>query len=107
MSYFEIPVDFSVVLYGLFCVLIYHFSFNFIPKYLWHESIVRVIQNMNNGMLIFDNEDKCIFMNDYIKKIYDIKSNQNMENFLRFVVAEFAEKKRLSECAPFERTVSG
>lgn len=104
---FEIPVDFSVVLYGLFCVLIYHFSFNFIPKYLWHESIVRVIQNMNNGMLIFDNEDKCIFMNDYIKKIYDIKSNQNMENFLRFVVAEFAEKKRLSECAPFERTVSG
>ena len=45
---FGIPVDFSVVLYGLFCVLIYHFSFNFIPKYLWHESIVRVIQNMNN-----------------------------------------------------------
>ena len=102
---FEIPVDFSVVFYGLFCVLIYNFSFNFIPKFLVRESIFRVIQNMNNGIMIFDSEDKCVFMNDCAKKIYDFKADQNMEEFLRASIAEFADKKRLSECSPFERTV--
>lgn len=99
---FELPVDFSVIFYGLVCVSIYYFSFNYIPKYLQRKSIACVIEDMDSGILIFDIDDRCIFINDHIRRLCEISANQDPEIAVRPFVNKFANARTFSEREPYE-----
>ena len=99
---FELPLDFSVILYGLVCVSIYYFSFNYIPKYLQRKSIGCVIENMDNGILIFDIDDRCIFINDCIRKLCEVRADQDPEIAMRSFVNKFVNGQSFSTRAPYE-----
>ena len=99
---FEIPLDFSVILYGLVCVSIYYFSFKYVPKYLQRKSIGCVIENMNSGILIFDIDDRCIFINDCIRKLCEVKANQDPEIAMRSFINKFSDGQNFSSREPCE-----
>lgn len=99
---FELPVDFSVIFYGLVCVSIYYFSFNCIPKYLQRKSIACVIENMDSGILIFDIDDRCIFINDHVRRLCEVKANQDPEIAMRPFLNKFVNWQNFSERESYE-----
>ncbi len=101
---FNLPVDFSVTFYGLISVSLYFFAFNYIPRHLQKAALTRVIRNMNTGIMILDNDDQCIYMNDYIREIYHIKNDQNPNTVMAPIIKRISKGAPLSEHEPFEET---
>lgn len=102
---FELPLDFSVILYGLISVSLYFFAFNYVPSLLQRLALTNVVQDMKNGIIILDNDDQCIFANDYIREIYHIKNDQNPAVVLMPVIQRFSKGKPLSQFSMDEETV--
>ncbi len=103
--FFELPVDFSVLLYSLVCASFYYFAFAYVPSLLLQFTIRRVIQGMDNGIAIFDNDDQCIYVNDYIRELYKIRPNQNPMEVLGPVVKRISNGLPLSELDSREETI--
>ncbi len=103
--FFELPVDFSVLFYSLFSASFYYFAFIYIPSFLRQVTVQRVMQGMDNGIAIFDDEDQCIYANDYIREIYRIKPNQNPMDVIQPVIKRIADGHSLKEMNAKEETI--
>ena len=103
--FFELPVDFSVLLYSLFCASFYYFAFAYVPSLLLQFTIRRVIQGMDNGIAIFDNDDQCIYVNDYIRELYRIRPNQNPMEVIGPIIKRISNGLSLSELDSKEETI--
>lgn len=102
---FALPVDFSVLLYGIVCVSMYYFAFAYIPSVLQQVTLKRVMQDMNNGIAVFDNDDQCIYANDYMRNICRIKSNQNPTEVLSLIVQRISGGIPLKDLEQKEDTI--
>lgn len=102
---FALPVDFSVLLYSLVSASFYYFAFIYIPSLLRQFTVQRVIQSMDNGIAIFDDEDMCIYANDFIRDIYRIKPHQNPMDVIQPVIKRIADGRPLSELDSKEETI--
>lgn len=102
---FPLPVDFSVLFYSIFSASFYYFSFTYVPSLLRQITVQRVIQGMDNGIAIFDNEDQCIYANDYVREIYRIKPHQNPMDVIQPVINRIANGRSLSELDSTEETI--
>ena len=102
---FESPLDFSVIFYGIISVSLYFFAFKYVHSALQRIALTNVVQNMKNGIIIFDNDDQCIFVNDYIRKIYHIKNNQDPAAILLPVIQRFSNGTPLSKFSMEGKTV--
>lgn len=102
---FALPVDFSVLLYGIVCVSMFYFAFSYIPSLLQQITLKRVMHDMNNGIAVLDTDDQCIYANDYIKNIYRIKANQNPTEVIQPVVKRIAGGVPLDKLEPKEETI--
>ena len=102
---FALPVDFSVLLYGLVCVSISYFAFSYIPLLLQKVTLKRLMQEMNNGIAVLDTDEQCIYANDYIRKICRIKKNQNPTEMISPIVQRISGGQPLSEQEPKEDTI--
>ncbi len=93
----------SVLLFCLMSVSIYYFSLCYVPNELLQKTFALLIQDMNNGVICFDNLGRCIYCNDIVKGMYHIKDNlDNIDENYRLWYAQNQEE--LSEPAVF-RTV--
>lgn len=102
---FALPVDFSVLLYGFVCVSITYFAFSYIPALLQKVTLKRLMQEMNNGIAVFDTDEQCIYANDYIRNIYRIKQNQNPTEVISPILRRISGGLPLSELEPKEETI--
>lgn len=103
--YFELPMDISVLLYSLVSASFYYFAFAYVPSLLRQFTIQRVIQGMDNGIAIFDNDDQCIYANDFLRSLYKIKPHQNPMEVIAPVVKRISNGLPLCELDSKEETI--
>ena len=103
--FFELPVDFSVLLYSIVSASFYFFAFNYIPSILRQLTIQRVIQGMDSGIAIFDDNDQCIYANDFIRNVYRVKPSQDPMEVIQPVIKRIAGDHPLSELDAKEETI--
>lgn len=77
---FTLPIDISVVFYGVGGTLIYIAIQNLVPKSLMMSSLARATDDMNEGLILFDISDNCIYANAFAAKRFTIDpSTFNLE----------------------------
>ena len=69
---FALPLDASVIFYAIAGTLIYFSIHTFVPQSLMTSSIGRVVDDMNEGLILFDIQDNCIYANAFARKRFDI-----------------------------------
>ncbi len=69
---FELPLDASVVFYAVAGILIYFSIQILVPRNLKMSSIERAIDDMNEGLILFDISNNCIYANDFSKRRFSI-----------------------------------
>ncbi len=69
---FKLPLDLSVVFYALAASLIYFFIERYVPRILTNQAMKRAVNEMGEGLILFDIDSRCIYVNDFIKKYFKI-----------------------------------
>ena len=69
-----LPLDISIVFYGIGGILIYFFAEIFVPRTLRIISIERAVDDMNEGLVLFDINNECIYANDFFRKHFSIRT---------------------------------
>ena len=69
---FQLPLDASVIFYALAGTLIYFSIQTFVPQSLMMSSIGHTVDDMNEGLILFDISDNCIFANAFSKQRFSI-----------------------------------
>ena len=68
----SLVLDISVVFYALAGALIYGSITIFVPRSLMNVSLLRAIDDMKEGLILFDINDSCIYANSFAKTRFDI-----------------------------------
>ena len=65
---FSLVLDASVVFYAVAGTLIYFCITKFVPQKLMTDSIGMAVDDMNEGLILFDVSNECIFANEFFKR---------------------------------------
>ena len=68
----DLVLDASVIFYGVEYALIYFSLRIFVPRTLMMTSIGRAVDDMNEGLILFDIYDNCIYANSFAQKYFNI-----------------------------------
>lgn len=68
-------LDASVIFYGVAGALISFSIHTFVPRNLMIESIGTAVNEMNEGLILFDINDSCIYANDFAVKHFGIDAS--------------------------------
>ncbi len=71
-------LDASVVFYAVAGTLIYFCISIFVPRRLMTVAIGRAVDDMNEGLILFDINDNCIYANKFSKKHFEIDETCDM-----------------------------
>ena len=63
----RLPLDASVIFYGIGGTLIYFAIQRLVPRNLMMSSVARAIDDMNEGLILFDISNNCIYANAFSK----------------------------------------
>lgn len=87
--------DMSFLVFGLMSLFIYYFTFCYISNELMENAISVVINDMNSGLICFNNIGKCIYCNQKLKELYHIENGteQPEEEFIKWKEKEGAQRK--------------
>ncbi len=69
---FELPLDSSVIFYAVAGMLIYFSIHSFVPRSLKISSLERAIDDMNEGLILFDISNNCIYANAFSRQRFEI-----------------------------------
>jgi signal transduction histidine kinase/ActR/RegA family two-component response regulator len=70
---FSMVLDASVIFYPVAATLIYFCTEVFVPRSLMSTSVGRAVDNMNEGLLLFDIHNNCIFANSFSRYRFGIE----------------------------------
>lgn len=91
---FEFDFDYSVLSYGIIAVLIYYFTFSYVPKGLVEKTLTMVVRNINDGVACLDLNGRCIYANANARQIlHAIRNNELIEEYYQ----TWAAGRRLDE----------
>lgn len=79
-------VDFSVLGYAIAGIMLFYFSLYFKPRMVINSLLTAVIGNLQNGILCFDIDDNCIYVNEQMKKIFDTGDTESVLRSFRKLV---------------------
>ncbi len=68
---FNLVLDASVIFYAVAGTLIYFCTEIFVPGAIMNVAISRAVDAMNEGLLLFDINDNCIYANSFCKTRFD------------------------------------
>ena len=71
----NVTIDFSIIFFALAAVVVSYFAFVYSPKTLVNRSLTLIVENMDDPIIFFSDENECIyknsafenFMNEYQK----------------------------------------
>ncbi len=104
---FDLPLDASIIFYGIGGMLIYFCTEFFVPQSLRITSIERAVDDMNEGLILFDINNACIYANAFSKEYFSIEP----EKFdfscepIASVKKELEERNEHFGTVEYERTV--
>ena len=70
---FSLVLDASVIFYAVAGTLIYFCIDIFVPRSLMNASIGRAVDDMTEGLILFDISNNCIYSNTFSKEHFDIE----------------------------------
>ncbi len=73
--YSKIPIDRSIIVHSLFGVIVFYLSILYQPLKLLDTLLSSIISDMDDSVFIFDNTDKCIYVNENGYALLGIKHN--------------------------------
>ena len=59
----NVTVDFSIIFFALAAVVISYFAFVYSPKTLVNRSLALIVENMDDPIVFFSDENECIYKN--------------------------------------------
>lgn len=65
----------SSLLYATMTLLFFYFAYIYLPVKIVDKSISFVVAKMNNGIICFDTEDRCVYVNRVIRKRLDTRES--------------------------------
>ena len=68
----QIPIDKSVLVHGVLCIIIYYFAIHYRPLRLLDRMLSNLASNLNNAIFMFDPMGHCIWANDKGYELFDI-----------------------------------
>lgn len=81
---FDFDFDYSVLSYGIIAVLIYYFTFSYVPKGLVEKTLTMVVRNISDGVICMDMNGRCIYANDNARQIFHTtRGNDRIEEYYR------------------------
>ena len=69
---FSLPLDASIIFYGLAGTLLFFCTEYYVPRRLISISIGRAVDDMNEGLILFDIHNNCIYANAFSKDRFTI-----------------------------------
>ena len=84
------PLNWSLFFYALLSMALYYYTVRFIPKNMLNSMLGVAVSDMQEGILIFDNEDKLTYQNRTLRRMYkdevplDIKIKEWRETLNRY-----------------------
>lgn len=65
-------IDASILLFAAAGVLLYYFAMIYVPKGLVNKIQMVIVQNLSDGIVFFDMDGNCAFINEGAKEIYKL-----------------------------------
>ncbi|MCR5323235.1 MAG: response regulator [Lachnospiraceae bacterium] len=97
---FSLLLDASVIFYAVAGTLIYFCICRFVPNKLMSDSIGMTVDDMNEGLILFDVSDQCIFANVFSKSRFGLTE----ETFSFLTEPLLSVKTSLEEDGGFGKT---
>ena len=103
----ELPLDASVIFYAVAGTLIYFSIHSLVPRSLKISSLERAINDMKEGLVLFDISNNCIYANNFSRQRFDIdESTYSLEcEPAATVIANLAVKGEDFGTSNYTRTV--
>ena len=103
-------LDASVIFYGVAGTLIYFCTEIFVPRSLMSSAVFRAVDDMSEGLILFDISNNCIYANAFSKYHFDIDTSEfgfDSEP-IATVMSELKKKgKNFGEVSYIKSTMSG
>ncbi len=72
---FSFPLDYSVLLYGVASTMIYFFTEKYVPRILTNQVMKTAINEMGQGIVLYDIDGHCIYTNDFVVKEFGLEAS--------------------------------
>lgn len=69
--FFKTPIDISPILYAFMAISICYFTLYYVPRGLVIKLLSHTLKDMDNGIMCFDREGKCVYANAKIKTLFN------------------------------------
>ncbi len=70
---FKLPFDWSVLFYAFAGFLLFFYSLFYIPRRLMNNTLSLAVDSMKEGLLLYDAEENCIYINKTAHDDFDIQ----------------------------------
>lgn len=75
----ETPIDFSLIVHSIFAIFMCYFTFFFMPKGLVEKTLSLVVKDMNNTVLCFDINGRCLYINDAGRELFKLPESGGLD----------------------------
>lgn len=88
----NMPIDFSVLLYGVLGIAVCYFTVCFTPKHVIERTNSYVVEDISNAIFCFDIEGRCAYINRAARAILGKRDEKECINRIEQVYREGREK---------------
>ena len=86
--------DVSMIMFGVMSMLIYYFTFSYVPNELIESTLSLIIRDMNSGIICFDNRGTWVYCNDLVRELYQVSGRPDvLEKMYRDWLSDSGEKR--------------
>ena len=93
----ESPFNLSILVYAFCFFCVYIVITSVIPKRLIQKTLWLISDNLSNGIVLFDNDDRCVYVNSFVKRLLDCDVQTVLKQDL---IYDFMELKKKSNVGP-------
>ncbi len=69
---FSLPINISIFFYALLGAIISYYTLSYSPKGIMERMLTQVVKNINSGLICYDVEGKCIYVNTMGKEMFSL-----------------------------------
>lgn len=97
--FMDSTIDASILLFALGGSLVYYYSVEYIPKEIINKTLALVVEGLSDGVILFDVDGKCAYVNDYAKEFLDVEASEDVK--LEMIISSWSRGNVISEVEDF------
>ena len=91
------PLDYSMVGYAVCGIVVFYFAVVYVPTALMDRMKSTIVSSISDGVIFFDDNNRCIYANSNAELIFDIKSEAELEGIrARFLKIMDVDEKEIA-----------